>query len=105
MLAQSLSAVVSQLLCRVKEGGGRVPSFEILLSHEALPATIREGLIANIRSIIEGGGGAGMQTMDSHLMRLVKEERISGLEAYMKAGDKAEFERFIDTAALHEMTL
>ncbi|MCC6440793.1 MAG: PilT/PilU family type 4a pilus ATPase, partial [Rhodanobacteraceae bacterium] len=59
MLSQSLAAVISQLLCRTADGNGRVATHEILLSHEALPATIREGQISNIRSIIEGSGALG----------------------------------------------
>ena len=92
MLSQSLASVVSQLLCRTADGKGRVAVHEILLRHEALPATIREGAIANIRSIIEQSSGRGMKTMDSELMALLKEGRISGMEAYMKATNKSDFE-------------
>jgi twitching motility protein PilT len=103
MLAQSLAAVISQLLCRTADGSGRVAVHEILLSHEALPSTIREGAIANIRSIIEQSGGRGMKTMDSDLVRLLNDGRITGLEAYMKASNKQEFEEFIDEKDLAMM--
>jgi twitching motility protein PilT len=95
MLAQSLAAVVSQLLCRTPDGRGRVAVHEILLSHEALAATIRDGQISNIRSIIEQSAGRGMKLMDNDLMRLLSEGRIPPIEAYMKASNKREFEKFL----------
>jgi len=91
MLAQSLTAVVSQLLCRTADGKGRVAAHEILLHNEALPNTIREGQIGNIRSMIESGASEGMCTMDGTLRKLVQAGRITVLEAYMKASDKSEF--------------
>ena len=92
MLAQTLTGVISQLLCKTADGKGRVASHEILLYSDALPATIREGNIANIRSIIEQSSGRGMKTMDSDLMRLFNEGRITAAEAYMKATNKQDFE-------------
>jgi len=95
MLAQSLKAVISQLLCRTADGKGRCAVHEILLDHEALASTIREGQIPNIRSIIEQGSGRGMKLMDNDLMRLLNEGRIPPIEAYMKASNKREFEKFL----------
>jgi twitching motility protein PilT len=64
---------------------------EILLSHEALPNTIRTGQIANIKSIIESGSADGMITMDNSLMARVKDGTVEAKEAYMKAANKALF--------------
>jgi twitching motility protein PilT len=90
MLAGCLSGVVAQLLCK-RIPKGRCAVHEILLTHEALPNTIRSGQIANIKSIIESGGGDGMITMDNSLMNRVKEGVIEPKEAYMKAALKATF--------------
>lgn len=90
MLASCLTGVVSQLLCK-KQGGGRVASHEILLSHEALPNCIRTGKISNIRGIIESSMNSGMTTMDATLQRLLNAGTISGEEAYMKASNKDQF--------------
>ena len=95
MLAQSLSAVVSQLLCRKAGGKGRIASHEILLRTDALPGTIRDGSIANIRSIIEQSAGMGMQSMDNTLMKMFNDGEISAIEAYMKSINKAEFEKIL----------
>ena len=91
LLAECLRGVVSQQLCK-KIGGGRVASHEILLYAEALPNTIREGQISNIKTIIEANRGRGMISMDNNLMRLYEEGLISANEAYMKAGDKKVFQ-------------
>lgn len=90
MLAGCLSGVISQLLCK-KLGGGRVAAHEILLQNEGLPNTIREGMISNIRTIIEGSQAVGMCTMDGTLRKHYENELISAQEAYMKANDKKMF--------------
>ena len=96
MLADSLQAVVSQLLCK-KKGGGRIAVHEILLAHEALPQTIRSGSLSNIVNIINGNREAGMIAMDSNLQELLDQDLISPEEAYMKASEKALF-----ASLLHE---
>ncbi len=90
MLSSCLAGVVAQLLCK-RIPKGRCAVHEILLTHEALPNTIRSGQISNIRSIIEGGGSDGMITMDQSLMARVKDGTIEAKDAYMKAADKALF--------------
>jgi twitching motility protein PilT len=90
MLSSCLSGVVAQLLCK-KIPKGRCAVHEILLTHEALPNTIRSGQIANIKSIIESSGGDGMITMDQSLQNRVKDNTIEPKEAYMKASNKALF--------------
>ena len=72
---QRLAGVVAQLLCK-RIPKGRCAVHEILLTHEALPNTIRTGQIANIKSIIESGSGDGMITMDNSLMARVKDGTI-----------------------------
>jgi twitching motility protein PilT len=90
MLASSLVGVVAQLLCK-KQPKGRVAVHEILLSHEALPNTIRTGQLATIRQLIESSGAEGMCTMDQSLMARVKDGTIAPEEAYMKCSNKALF--------------
>ena len=45
-----------------------------------------------LNSLIEGGKAQGMQTMDDTLFALVKQGKIRGSDAYMKATNKARFE-------------
>jgi twitching motility protein PilT len=90
MLGSCLAGVVAQLLCK-RVPKGRCAVHEILLSHEALPNTIRSGQIASIKTIIESGGADGMITMDNSLMARVKDGTIEAKEAYMKAANKSVF--------------
>jgi twitching motility protein PilT len=90
MLSGCLAGVVAQLLCK-RIPKGRCAVHEILLTHEALPNTIRSGQISNIKTIIESGGSDGMITMDNSLMARVKDGTIEAKEAYMKGANKALF--------------
>lgn len=94
MLGACLNGVVSQLLCK-RVGGGRIAGHEILLKHDALPTCIRSGKISRIRQIIESSMQEGMITMDASLERLLKLNQISAEEAYMKASNKAAFEKYM----------
>jgi twitching motility protein PilT len=81
-----LSAIISQrLLNRV--GGGRVAAREILLNNSAIANLIREGKVAQIKSVIETGGAAGMITMDKHVRQLYKDEIITKEVALGQLGD------------------
>ena len=92
MLAESLQAVVSQLLLKKKEGKGRVAAMEILLKKEGMSNMIREGAISKILSLMETSRADGMQLMDWALMDLYKKGTIDGEAAYMKAFNKSVFE-------------
>ncbi len=96
MLAESLSAVVAQQLLRTKDGKGRCAAIEILIGSTALATTIREGKISQINSIIQTGSSSGMQSMDQHLLVLIREGRITARAAYEKAIDKKPFEAMLE---------
>jgi twitching motility protein PilT len=91
MLSESLRAVIAQQLIKTKDGKGRCAANEILIGSSALASMIREGKITQIDSIIQTGTAVGMQTMDQHLMHLIKEEKISKEAAYEKAINKTLF--------------
>ena len=91
MLSESLKAVIAQQLLKTKDGKGRCAAIEILIGSTALASLIREGKISQVSSIIQMGTSVGMQTMDQHLLRLVKEDKISRDAAYEKAHDKKIF--------------
>ena len=90
MLADALHGIVSQLLCK-RADGGRIAVHEILLAHEALPHTIRQNSLSNIRNIIDQGADEGMISMDASITAIFEEGIITGEEAYMKAIDKTSF--------------
>lgn len=91
MLSESLKAVIAQQLLKTKCGQGRCAAVEILIGSTALSSHIREGKISQISSIIQMGTSVGMQTMDQHLLSLIKEDKITREAAYEKAQDKKLF--------------
>ncbi|TET33780.1 MAG: type IV pilus twitching motility protein PilT [Planctomycetota bacterium] len=95
MLSISLKGVISQLLCRRKQGG-RIPVNEVLRWTTGLANIIREGKIEKIQSVIEGGRGEGMQKMDDCIWDRWERGEIAGHEAYMKSLDKRRFEHLED---------
>lgn len=96
MLSTSLRGVVAQTLLRTADGKGRIAAWEVLVSSDAVGNIIREGRIEKIKSIIEAGRSQGMETMDSCIMRLLRERKITAREAYEKAQEKGLFEAAFD---------
>ena len=85
MLSESLQAVISQTLCKTKDGQGRVAAHEIMLGTSAIRNLIREAKVAQMYSSIQTGNSVGMQTLDQNLTDLVKRNIISAAEARSKA--------------------
>ncbi|MBC3811645.1 MULTISPECIES: type IV pilus twitching motility protein PilT [Undibacterium] len=77
MLSESLQAVISQTLLKVKDGSGRVAAHEIMIGTPAIRNLIREAKIAQMYSAIQTGNNMGMQTLDQNLTDLVKRNVIS----------------------------
>jgi len=91
MLSESLRAVISQTLCKTKDGAGRVAAHEIMIGTPAIRNLIREAKVAQMYSSIQTGQALGMQTLDQNLQDLVKRSLISIPEARMKAANKDAF--------------
>lgn len=70
MLANSLQAVISQVLIK-KIGGGRIVAQEVLLCTPAVRSMIRENKLPQIYSAIQTGQEKGMQTMGQSIQRLL----------------------------------
>ena len=85
MLSESLQAVISQTLCKTKDGLGRIAAHEIMLGTPAIRNLIREGKVAQMYSSIQTGSYQGMQTLDQNLTDLVRRGVISASEARSKA--------------------
>ncbi len=91
MLSESLRAVISQTLCKTKDGAGRVAAHEIMIGTPAIRNLIREAKVAQMYSTIQTSQGTGMQTLDQNLTDLVKRNIISNAEARTKAMNKEAF--------------
>lgn len=77
MLSESLTAVISQNLLKMRDGNGRVASHEILIANPAVRNLIRENKITQINSVLQTGQASGMQTMDQSLQSLVRQGLIA----------------------------
>ncbi|HPU00475.1 MAG TPA: type IV pilus twitching motility protein PilT [Bacillota bacterium] len=86
-LANTLIGVIAQRLLKRKDGSGRVPAVEILVSNPAVRNLIREGKIHQIYSVIQTGRRQGMQLMDSHLEELYRQGIIDRQTALENATD------------------
>ncbi|MDH3209658.1 MAG: type IV pilus twitching motility protein PilT [Burkholderiaceae bacterium] len=85
MLSESLVGVISQTLCKLKDGSGRVAGHEIMLGTAAIRNLIREAKVAQMYSAIQTGSNIGMQTLDQNLADLVRRNVVSPAEARSKA--------------------
>jgi twitching motility protein PilT len=90
-LAESLRGVISQTLCKAKDGG-RVAAFEVLLGNPAVANLIREGKTYQLMSILQTSRGTGMRALNDDLMRLVTEDIIEHDEALKRSNNKTDFE-------------
>jgi twitching motility protein PilT len=91
MLSESLRAVISQTLCKTKDGSGRVAAHEIMIGTPAIRNLIREAKVAQMYSAIQTGQGFGMQTLDQNLQDLVRRNVVTVEEARNKAANKDNF--------------
>jgi twitching motility protein PilT len=91
MISESLRAVISQTLCKTKDGSGRVAAHEIMIGTPAIRNLIRENKIAQMYSAIQTGQNVGMQTLDQNLSEMVRRNVISAAEARGKAANKDNF--------------
>jgi len=78
MLAESLRLVVAQVLVR-RVGGGRVAAREVLVATPAVRNLVREGRMAQLCSVMQGGAAQGMRTMDGAMRELKESGLIRGL--------------------------
>jgi twitching motility protein PilT len=92
LIAGCLRAVLCQYLLPRLDAPGRCLAVEVMLNNDAVANLIRKGKTFQIPQVIATSRGAGMQLMDSELMRLYREGRISAEEAHAKAQSKKEFE-------------
>lgn len=94
MLADALSAVISQQLIKRADGQGRCAAVELLVTVPGLPNLIREGKTSQIASLIQTGREYGMQNMDHALIELIRQNAIFPAAARELVTDHKTFERF-----------
>lgn len=92
-LADAVGAIIAQLLIPTADGKGRCAVHEILVRTQGIGNIIRQGNTSMIRSVIQSGRRAGMQSMDDALEAAVRAGRIAREEAQRRSSD---FGRFAD---------
>ena len=95
MISTSLVAVIAQALLP-KLGGGRVASFEILVTNHAIANLIREDKVHQIYSQMQlGQEGTGMQTQTQALVKFMRDGKISRDVALQFANKPEELAKMI----------
>lgn len=92
LLANTLTGVVAQTLCK-RIDGGRVAAAEILLATPAVRSNIRDQKTHQLPTAIQTGHSVGMRSFTDSLFQLTQDGIISPREAYLKAVDKVSLEQ------------
>jgi twitching motility protein PilT len=88
-LSLVLKGVISMRLLTMKDGAGRIPACEIMLSTPTIRKIIYEGRTGELYDAIKKGGVFGTQTFNQALIKLLKAGRITRDEA-LKYADNVE---------------
>lgn len=97
-LADSIRAVISQVLFRRIDRPELIVALEIMIGTVAVRNLIREGKTYQIASSIQTGRRYGMILLDDAIMDLFSRGIISIDDAYNKANEKQRFRPFLENA-------
>jgi twitching motility protein PilT len=105
-LAQSLLAVVTQVLIKTADGRGRKAICEVMVMTKAIAKLIQTDQTHQVPSQLQMGREFGMQMLDQALLAALTAKEIDPDDAYAYAADKRQFQRFVtDTSLIPKMTL
>jgi twitching motility protein PilT len=99
-LAQSLLAVVTQVLVKRSEGRGRKAICEVLIMNRAIAKLIQTDQTHQLPAQLQTGKDAGMQLLDQALLAAVHAREIDPDDAYSYASDKKAFQRFVTDSTM-----
>jgi len=105
-LAQSLLAVVTQVLVKTADVRGRKAICEIMIMTKAIAKLIQGDQTHMIPSQLQTGREFGMQMFDQALLAAINAREIDPDDAYAYAADKRLFQKFVtDTSVLPKMEI
>ncbi|MGH8298573.1 MAG: type IV pilus twitching motility protein PilT [Steroidobacteraceae bacterium] len=105
-LAQSLLAVVTQVLVKTPEARGRRAICEVLMMTKAIAKLIQTEQTHQIPSQLQMGRDLGMQLLDQALLAALGAREIDPDDAYSYATDKRPFQKYVtDTSMLPKADL
>ena len=99
-LAQSLKAVVTQVLVKTPDGRGRKAVLEILVNNRAISKLIANDQVHQIPAQLQTGKDVGMQLMDQALLEAIEAHEVDPDDAFRYALDKKRFQRFVTDSAI-----
>lgn len=91
-LSLLLKGVISLRLVLKKDGRGRIPAYEVMLSTPTIRSLILEGKTTKLTSFIQDGSIFGMQTFNQSLVKLYREGLITLEEAKNSTNNLPELE-------------
>jgi twitching motility protein PilT len=105
-LAQSLLAVVTQILVKTADAKGRKAICEIMVMTKAIAKLIQADQTHMIPSQLQTGRDLGMQMLDQSLLAAIAAREIDPDDAYGYASDKRQFQKFVtDTSVLPKVDM
>jgi twitching motility protein PilT len=103
-LAQSLLAVVTQVLIKATDGRGRRAICEVMVMTKAIAKLIQSDQTHQIPSQLQTGREYGMQVLDQALLAAIQAREIDPDDAYGYAVEKKLFQKFVtDTSVLPKL--
>ena len=94
-LAQSLKAVVTQVLVKTPDGRGRRAVLEILINNRAIAKLIKTDQSHQIPAQLQTGRDVGMQMMDMALMEAIEAKEVDPDDAFRYASEKKRFQKYV----------
>ncbi len=105
-LAQSLIAVVTQILVKNVDGRGRKAICEVMVMTKAIAKLIQSDQTHQVPSQLQTGKEFGMQMLDQALMDALLAKEIDPDDAYSYATDKRQFQKYVtDTSMLPKLEM
>jgi twitching motility protein PilT len=105
-LAQSLIAVVTQVLVKSADGRGRRAICEVMVMTKAIAKLIMSDQTHQVPSQLQTGREFGMQLLDMALLTAIRAKEIDPDDAFAYATDKRQFQNFVtDTTILPKLDL
>jgi twitching motility protein PilT len=92
-LSVVIQAVLSQTLLPTSDAKSRIAAFEVMIATPAIRSLIREGKTHQLYLDIQTGGELGMQTLDGHLLQLLREGKIDYEHALSKSSNAGDFQK------------
>jgi twitching motility protein PilT len=105
-LAQSLLAVVTQVLVKTADGHGRRAICEVLMMTKAIAKLIQTEQTHQIPTQLQTGRDLGMQLLDQALLAAIAARTVDPDDAYNYASEKRAFQKYVtDTTMLPKLDM